>query len=178
MTFTIPQSFRDPEIFAIAARIKARNEWNLSKLRRLVKDPEFRDFYYNLKSDFELSDLGEICKNHSVTLKVSHNKNLEVFGNGDSVYLKKNKRSIICFSPENFFYSPKGIGKRINEFREIISLFSINDIFSTGNYLLSDNQFMQIETDFKVSINIWSKTAFGSKSQHFDFKKLRIGSFR
>ena len=79
---------------------------------------------------------------------------------------------------ENFFYSPKGIGKRINEFREIISLFSINDIFSTGNYLLSDNQFMQIETDFKVSINIWSKTAFGSKSQHFDFKKLRIGSFR
>ena len=171
--FTIPKSYREPKIFAIAARIKSGDRWDFPSLRKLIKDPEFREFYYNLKSDLEILDLEIICRKNKINLFISENNKIESFGEGKEVYLKILTKPSIRFFVEDFLYHPDGLGKACLHMHEILQQLEFENLSTRQNYLLSNQEFLKMESEFKISIEVWSKISSGT---HFLFEKLRFGT--
>lgn len=183
MSFRIPNSYRDPKIFALASRICAKEDWSHKNVAKLAKDPEFREFYYNLKSEQELYDLGEFCTKYGYQIIVNEENNYIYYGKGLRIMLRIQNKSSIWFKTENFFYHPKGLGPQSKTFLAIISTLAEKTFscskealanISLANSDLNETDFLDLETIFRVRITIWSKTRLGST---FTYKILRFGTY-
>ena len=175
MDFRIPESFRDPKIFVIAARLKLKDNWVKDELCKVSRDPAFRDFYYNLKSDFELCDLNEFCRDKKIKLFIKKNSVIENFGEGVETYLSYLKKPSIQMSADRFFFFPKGLGKKCQYFHEMLDLSKIEYKSKSSEDCLYKTGLLKIEEFYGISISIWSKFMIGKNNF---YEKFRFGSYK
>ena len=216
MFFQIPKNFKDVKIFAISARVWCKNEWTQSSIRKAVKNSEFRDFYYGLRSDFEISTLLELLSKYNIELIIDESGKIEKYGRGDQVFLRISNKAFLYLSSESFYYKPRGVSFQCTYFSDVLRSLknsknssksdsklrknlkmnnskniqdstnkkmpvkeSSDNIATSGTietHALSNIGFMILENIYKISIEIWSKKS--SKSFHYSYDKLRIGSFK
>ena len=190
MKYKIPKIYRDVKIFTIAARVWCKTNWNLIALKKVQKDPEFKNLYYNMKSDSEIYTLLELVTKYDIKLVIDNLGSTEKIGSGKETFLKIRSNAHIIFSNMNFYYKPKGVGQICLTFNDILrsqessknsecskTTLNSKNINNSENIPLTENLaqtgFVRLENKYKVSIDIWTKI---SKGKNVQFNKLRFGS--
>ena len=178
MFLTIPEKFSDrPYLFAACLRERCGAIWNSKDARRISKTKSFEALIAEKAEAFKTLSEEEIAKKFSICFIVRSNS-VRSFGDGKRVMIKAtNKKKLIHFDDEKFFFLPKSVSAKSLEFEKILHRLNTEKCFKEPLIkrprLSSDLN--ELESEFNVNLEIWTRKENGGKSR--DYEILFNGDF-
>ena len=188
MSYSIPNQYKNTLIFPATLK-NFTSRWDLDGIRSAVKDPEFRDIYYQNAEIHRSNSHEEIA--FSFNVQIIHFDGFKYIshGGGDKIFLStKLKKSRLYLDSKKFYYLPDVILKypQITDLDGIVKFVDeakSSDIATNldgPNCPLISKRFVYLENKFDLSIDIWEKKIqyddkFSNKS--YKYTHYRVGAF-
>lgn len=164
-------------------------DWTKKHITEDVKTPDFKEQYHQNLKLYDRKEINEIANLFEICFVINDGKTVTQISNGTKIFLNTSKCFKIFIDPREFYYLPHGIkhGDTIlTRFDDILNHLNIPIIVNknnkkkiiSGNLLIEPcplllKQFVLIEKQFDLSINIWTKEKLGSI---YNFSQLRMGA--